>query len=54
MVKFYSVVFKNKCGKEDEVITVGTLPQVESWAACQANSQEYTLTYLITYLTTDM
>lgn len=51
MIKFYSVVFTNKLGQEEEQITVGTFRQVEDWAAWQASS--WGCTYLITYLATE-
>jgi len=51
MYKFYSVVFTNKMGQEEEKFVIGTNDQVLAWA--EKESFNYGLTYSVVYVTTD-
>ena len=51
MIKFYSVVFTNKLGHEDEQIVVGTEQQVNDWVIKEASN--YGFTYDVRYICSD-
>ena len=51
MIKFYSVLFTNKLGHEDEQIVIGTEQQVNDWAIKEASI--YGFTYDVRYMCSD-
>ena len=51
MIRFYSVVFTNKLGHEDEQLVIGTEKQVNEWAKQEASN--YGLVYEVKYVCSD-